>query len=393
MISSAAFLLSSQQAFSAGYSTSLYSTSGLGNSYAGSVTGVHDASDLFFNPAISANLKKGQFILSVSQLKMNIDADQTDGSKYSGADVHDAGVDAAIPALYLTAPISSDTTFGLAITSPFGLATEYNDNWSGRYNAIKSSISTININPSLSYKINDEFSIGAGFQAQYYKATLTKAGNLGGGDFTARLKGDDWGYGYNLGATYQPNDQLKFGLGYRSKIDHKLVGETDVPGLVSGFDSKTSTPESLTAGVAFKPTKFVELAYDMTWTAWSRLKHLSANAHQNPNLSTTEEFNWHDSFLHSVGANFTINDKWLLRTGVAYEKDAVTQANREPRVPSGDKVWTSFGFNYKIKEDLSFDAAYVHQFFKVARMNVDNDLQVKYKTRVDVFSLALKKEF
>jgi hypothetical protein len=105
---------------------------------------------------------------------------------------------------------------------------------------------TANINPSLSYKIADDLSIGAGFVAQFYQANLNQAVNFGAGDSKAELIGNDWGYGYNLGMNYKINDKLKIGAGYRSKIDYQLSGTTKIKdlNLYSKFIAKTATPES-----------------------------------------------------------------------------------------------------------------------------------------------------
>jgi long-chain fatty acid transport protein len=404
----ALLLLGQTNSLAAGYSTSLYSASGLGNSYAGSVNGMHDASDIFFNPAVTAGLKKSQFIISASYLMLNVDPDNSsasfaNGNKVTGTDSHDAGVDSVVPSFYLATPLTKNTTFNFAVTSPFGLATKYDDNWTGRYRAIESSITTININPSFAHKINDQFSVGFGFQAQYLETLLSEATYYPGStsDGFGKLTGSDWGYGYNFGANFKLNEQWKFGLGYRSKIDYKIAGSTEIVAynMYSGLDAKISTPESLTLGANFKATKKIELAYDLTWTRWSRLKSLTVNSYQNSALSSTTNFNWHDSLMHSVGANFTLNDKWLLRTGVAYEKDAVTDANREPRIPTADKIWLSFGFNYKIGNGFSLDSSYLHQIYRTAQINLTDSsdyvssLSARVSTRVDVISLAIKKEF
>ena len=394
------------QSFASGYSTDSTSASGLGNAYAGSVTGVHDVSDMFFNPSVTAGLDKNQFIAAMTYIKLDVDSNGatgkfSGGGSVSGGDSRNAGSNNFIPAFYLATPINDKTTFNLSVTSPFGLATKYDSTWAGRYQAVESSISTVNFNPSVSYKLSDKLSVGAGVVAQYYQATLTKAVYTCGNDATGKLSGSDWGYGYNLGASYKFNDQLKVGVGYRSKIDYNLSGTTKVAdlGMYSDFNAKTATPESLTAGVAYKLNQTVELAYDTTWTRWSRLKSLVVNAHQNSNLNDTTTFNWHDSFLHSVGANFTVNEKTLIRVGAAYEKDAVTDANRGPRVPGGDRVWTTFGFNQKLGNGWAVDGAYSHQFYRAANMNIANSsttvpsLTAKYKTKVDVFSIALKKDF
>ncbi len=402
----AILVATTSQSFAAGYSTDSTSASGLGNAYAGSVTGVHDVSDMFFNPSVTAGLDKNQFIAAMTYIKLNVDSNGAAGkfsfgSAAGGGDSRNAGSNNFIPAFYLATPINDKTTFNLAVTSPFGLSTKYDSTWAGRYQAVESSISTVNFNPSVSYKLSDKLSVGAGVVAQYYQATLTKSVFTGSNDATGKLSGSDWGYGYNLGSSYKFNDQLKVGVGYRSKIDYNLSGTTKVAdlGMYSDFNAKTATPESLTAGVAYKLNQKVELAYDTTWTRWSRLKSLVVNAHQNSNLNDTTTFNWHDSFLHSVGANFTINDKTLIRVGTAYEKDAVTDANRGPRVPGGDRVWTTLGFNQKLANGWAVDGAYSHQFYRAANMNISNSsttvpsLSAKYRTKVDVFSIALKKDF
>lgn len=396
----ALLIANSSSSFAAGYSTELTSTSGLGNSYAGSVTGIHDVSDMFFNSAILTDVENSQFIFSASYIDLNINtkgASNSNGTSRS-ANVSDAGVNGVVPALYAANRINEDAVFGLAITSPFGLGTRYNDSWQGSDRAIASSITTVNINPTLAYKINNQLSVGAGFQAQYYRSQLT---NRTASVYYSKVQGSDWGYGFNLGANYKVNDSLKFGIGYRSKIDHNIDGTVQAQGFgYSDMQSKTSTPESLTLGTAYKLNPDIELAYDVTWTRWSRLKSLSVNAYQNSALSTSSSYNWHDSFLNSVGANFNLNNKWLLRTGLAYEKEAMTDANRNPSVPMSNKVWTSLGFNYKFSDTFSVDAAYVHQFYRnaVSKLNATSNgsassLNVHYKTRVDVFSLALKKEF
>ena len=224
----------------------------------------------------------------MSYLDFRTDPDNASGSfsntfVASGKETSNAGSREYVPAFYVAAPINDQTVLGLSVTSPFGLSTKYNSDWIGRYRAVESRINTFNINPSVSYKIDDKLSVGAGLQAQYYQATLTKAVVNSGdpytasSDFIGKAKGSDWGYGYNLGATYKVNDDLKLGLGYRSKIDYKLTGRTQVVGYgwYSDFNAKTTTPESLTAGAAYKLNNTVDLSYDVTWTRWSRLKSLS----------------------------------------------------------------------------------------------------------------------
>ena len=393
-----------------GYSTSLYSTSGLGNAYSGSTTGSHDVSDIFFNPAVTAGKDKSEVIASFSYLRLAIDPDNISSTyatasgvtKRDGAESRNVGTQKLIPALYFSSPINDKLAFNLAITSPFGLETKYNKNWPGRFRALNSSISTMNFNPSLAYKITDDLSFGAGLVAQYYTANLTKevytSLTTSG---LATVDGSDWGYGYNLGLKYDISKDIKVGLGYRSKIDYKLKGNVDVnDNLASKFKAKTTTPESMSIGVAYNVNPDLQIVADSIWTRWSRLKNLDVVA-QNSELNSSTKFNWNDSFLHSVGANYALNKNNLLRTGLAYEKEAMNDRNREPIVPSSHKYWITAGLNHKLGDGLEIDLAYVHQIYKTAKINivdygskgVEGSVSGKYKTTVDVISLALKKQF
>ncbi len=396
--------VSGGQAFASGYATGLTSTSGLATSYAGSATGMHDASDMFFNPAILANTKDSEFIFSVSYKSFDVNPQgaTTASGSATGSEVRDAGVDTTLPALYVAKRINENAVFGLAVTSPFGIQNKYDPNWQGKERSVETSVTTLNINPSLAYKLTDKLSLGAGLEAQYITATFTGMTSIGGGNHAAnKMHGSDWGYGYTLGAKYQATDRLKFGLGYRSKIDHNLAGNIRIIGRSSSnVEAQLSTPESVTGGAAYKFNPTIELAYDVTWTRWSRINQMSMVAYQNSTINSALQkpraLVYKDSVMHAVGANFALNDKWLLRSGVAYEKETTIGT----RMPSANNIWASLGFNYKLSKTFSIDASYMHQFyqnsairFKDSSATSDNSLNLHYKIRSDVFSLALKKEF
>jgi long-chain fatty acid transport protein len=104
--------------------------------------------------------------------------------------------------------------------------------------------------------------------------------------------------------------------------------------------------------------------------------------------------------MNSIGANYALDKNNLLRTGLAYEKEAMNDRNREPRVPSADKYWIATGLNHKFGDGLEIDLAYVHQIYKTSKINMtdyglkgEGTVLGKFKTSVDVVSLALKKQF
>ena len=404
----------------AGFTVDSHSASGLANAFAGSSTGAHDIGDSFFNPAILSDVKTKNFIISSSYLDIKIDDDNASGqyansSSVAGERNDDAGENALIPAFFLAVPVSHKATFGINATIPFGLSTKYDQNWIGRYHAIESTIETANINTSLSYKLTQDLSVGAGLQAQYFKAVLTKmvdvashplvGGTPGTLDALGKAKGDDWGYGYNLGLKYKVNDELEVGIGYRSKIKHKLEGKTQIASSTLGypssdFNSSITTPETLMFGFKYGLTDKLLLVQDTSWTRWSRLKSLDINAIETTSLSESTELDWKDTWKYAIGLNYKVNNKWLLRSGLAYEEGAVDK-KRNPRLPTGDKIWTGVGFEYAMNDKTKIDFTYLHEFFKKTNTSIDNadpgvpisSLDSNSKTSLDLFSIALKMEF
>ncbi len=191
-----------------GYSSNLTSTSALANSYAGSSTGIHDASDMFFNPAILADINNSQFVASFSYLDLDVDIDnlKKNGNPANGSEISDAGEDAIIPALYYATNINDKIDLGLALTVPFGLATKYNYDWGAKDESLENKIEAYNINPNFSYKINNKLAIGFGGQVQYMKSAFLKHTSHGG----AKTYAQDWGYGYNFGLKYNIDNNIKF---------------------------------------------------------------------------------------------------------------------------------------------------------------------------------------
>jgi len=409
------FISITNNSFAAGFATNSESASGIANSYAGQATGVHDISDSYVNPAILSDIKSKQFVISATYIDFDIDDDNgsgkfSDNSSISSSRNDNGGTDAVVPALYFAAPINKELTAGIAITSPFGLATKYDPNWVGRYWAVDSEISTVNINPMISCKINNQLSFGGGLEAQYLKARITNMVDVGtalsqpagSADGIGKAKGDDWGYGFNLGLKYKINDKLQVGIGYRSKIQHKIAGQVQVDALnlSSSFTAPLSTPEVFNLGLAYNLTDKAQLLYDTSWTRWSRINALDVKA-QNSSLSSTTNLNWGDSFRHSLGFNYQANDKLQIKTGLAFEQGASGQ-QRNPRIPDSDKTLVSVGFGYRFNQNLTVDFAYMHEFLEKSQSNLAGDssgtipipsLQTEYKSKIDVVALAMKYDF
>ena len=250
------------QASASGFQLRDQSGSGQGNAYAGISAGGSDISSMFFNPATLTRFEGNRLQIGITEIMPS--------SKLSGGSASRTGIpgpisgaastgniasSATLPTFYSMWSASPDLKFGLSVNVPFGLTTTYDANWAGRYQAVKSHLETLDITPTVAYRMGKEWSIGGSFVARRAKAELSQALDLGyatagylGGlqtkdpngnpvtvnnpgivapgqeDGFVDVQGSGWAYGYKLGLLYEPSDTLHFGLGYQSAIKETVKG-------------------------------------------------------------------------------------------------------------------------------------------------------------------------
>ena len=396
VVAGSVVLVAGGQAHAAGYALKEQSATAQGNAFAGATAGADDVSYMFFNPAALGWVDKiavtatATLISPKSELK-NASGSTAFGTPISGATSEDdIGEDAVVPAFYAAAPLPAGFKVGVGVNVPFGLETSYSRDWVGRYHAVKSELQTVNINPALAWRPVEWLSAGVGFQAQYADGTLTNAidfGTIGAAngvpgaspgnqDGFARLRGDDWAYGWNAGAIVQPLAGTRIGVAYRSEIDHTLNGDVNFTGDddgianiirgVSGAFTDTdanlglTTPASLSFGVHQDLTERVAVMAEAQWTDWSVFDQLTIKF-DNPSQpdSVTEE-EWEDTWFFALGTTFKATDEITLRAGVAYDQSPVKDEYRTPRIPDGDRRWLSLGAGWQPAGWLDLDASFTY---------------------------------
>ena len=406
--------ISINQVQAAGFALINNNASGMGAAYSGASSIADDASTVFFNPAGMIRLSDEQMVVAAHMISpqaqfknqgSNAVLMPPAGSPLSGAN-DDGGQASLVANFFYTLPIDDKLTFGFGINTPFGLKTTYDKNWVGRYHAVNSELLTINMNPSIAYKLSNELAIGGGINAQYAEAKLSSAIDFGTlcfalapspaatcsalgttpqqADGLASVTGDDFSFGWNIGVLFQPTASTRIGATYRSQVKHTLKGQADftVPAAADAFigpsgafvdtgaSAKLTLPELVSVSVFHKTNNKIDLMADITWTGWNSFQELRIeydNASQ-PDSVTTE--NWENVFRYSVGMQYHLNNKWLLRSGLAFDKTPVPCTERRtPRAPGLDRTWLSLGFSYVLQEKLTFDFGYTHIFAKAAKVN------------------------
>ena len=403
--------------------------SGLGNAFAGAAAVAEDASTVWWNPAGMSRLPAGKHLLFAGHLivpstKFNNRASipaalQTTGTGNGG----DAGDPAFVPNVYFAMNLNPTWNFGVGVNVPFGLATEYDNDWIGRFQGITSEVKTLNINPSASYKFSDRASLGFGISYQRAEIDLVSAVNYsaaaGGalgpnleGRNTTSVDGDAWGF--NIGTLFDIGPATRVGIHYRSSLDYETDGTTsfsNVPAplaaspLVSNSNVKLDleTPASLSFSVAHKMSDRLELLADATWTEWSKIDRLPLIRTSGPASGATLDtltFNFDDVWRIAVGANYKWNGPWTLRAGVAFDQSPVPNADvRSVRLPDNDRYWLSLGASYQASRSGRFDVGYT--FIKVKDADINNDQRTAgrglvngtYEGTVNILSVQYQHSF
>lgn len=385
-------------AHGAGFALVEQNASGLGNAYAGQAVAATDASTIFFNPAGMTRLPDRQLVLAGHLIKPSAEFSGTNNFPIAGVNTGgeggDAGSLAFVPNAYLAFRLSPDVHVGVGVNAPFGLKTEYDGNWAGSTQAIKSELKTINLNPSIAWKATKWLSLGAGVSIQYIEATLSNATATAAG--VATLKGDDTGLGFNLGASWQLGEATRLGLAYRSEIEQHLEGDLVFGASASVIPARArvTLPDSASLGVFHRLNPNWELLVDVTWTGWSDFDELRIVRAVGVPLVTPE--NWEDSYRYSVGVNHRRNDRLTLRGGVAYDQTPVSDFYRTARIPDGSRTWIAFGAQYRLSPKTRLDVGYAHLFVDNARINKTEGpvtLTGEYDASVDILSAQLTLNF
>lgn len=386
----------SGSAAASGFQLQNQSGSGNGNAFAGAAATAEDAGTIMWNPAGMTYLPKGHNISAAGTiLSRKINYDDT-GSVVSGVpafayplgstDGGDAGGTSLIPAGYWTYSITDQWFVGVGISPTFGNKTEYDFNFVGRNAGFFAEITQINFNPSIAYKLSDKVSLGFGLNIAHNETHFKQGVELGpyavgvlsAGSQYLDIKGDDWSFGWNVGAMFQLSPSTRIGVTYRSQIEFDLEGEqkfnaTPVSTLLASQDVKASlkTPASASLAVSQKLNDRWEMLGDISWTDWSVVDVVQLKSTSGTNLSPLS-YNFKDTWRIGFGANYQYNEKVKVRFGIAHDKSPVkSEADRTMTLPDSDRTWLSIGAKYSLTPKSSLDIGYTHIFFnkeKTARI-------------------------
>lgn len=402
-------------AMAAGFGVDYEDARSLGTATAGSASG-KGASTVFYNPAGLGFLDHNEFIVG-GQLFLLHDHFQNGGStnlggsqRTPGTNGQDAIPPTFVPWMFATYRLSPEWTAGIGLYSPFGLRTDYGPFWVGRYQNEVTSLTAINLNPSVSYRPLPWLSLGAGVDVEYVSVRLTQAidfgaacaGALGpaicaGGfglvpgasDGQVDNRGSGIGYGYDLGVLAEVVPGTRVGISYRSGIDQHIsggkqsfvvsaqardflaAGGTPLALTRSAISTALRLPARLTFGLKQALTPRLDLLLDATMTLWNVFDHTSVTA-QDPatGASVVIPQNYRNAWRFAAGLEWSLKEKYQLRTGVAYDQTPIPKSAVQAALPDADRVYLSGGASVQLGTGWSADLGYSHVFY-VERVPID----------------------
>jgi len=423
--------------------------SGQGVAYAGAAAVGEDASTIFFNPAAMTRLSGKQIVVAGHIIKPDASFTNNGSTNFLGAGPgsellgpnSDTGDAAFVPNFYYSAELDNGIYVGVGVNVPYGLSTEYDEGWVGRYHALKSEISTININPSIAWKATDKISVGFGISIQYADLELTNnldsfaicarieslAGSPLGCDYTipsnaardshVKLDGDSTEFGWNAGILIDLDDKSRLGVAYRSAIKHEVSGNSTynldgtlntVAGIATAAFGGNILQNTTLEAIAELPDTF-SVSYvrdidakwtvlaDWTWTGWSSLDVITIiEAGGLPGTEKTLNLAYANTNRYAVGVHYKPNNQWIYRGGLAFDETPIRSPElTTARVPGNDRTWLTLGLGYKPSSTWSLDFAYSHLFISDTDINngpPENEgtsgatLIGSYESKVDILS-------
>ncbi|KPQ25411.1 MAG: long-chain fatty acid transport protein [Halomonas sp. HL-48] len=385
-VAAAAF---ASQAQAGGYQINEQSVSGQGYGHAGRSSNVEDATIVYGNPAGMSFLDRAQIsaggtYLNVNSEISNVQANRTldsglaQGGAPTGAQVPvgevpggnegDMVPGSLIPYAFYAHPVNEKLAFGFGVYAPFGSKTDYEDDFQGRYFGNYTEVTVASAQPTVSYRFNDQWSVGAGVtynqvEGELHRQVPSEQTYNPDADIDSRVDGDDDAWGYNLGVIYQPAPETTLGLTYRSKVDYELEGDfsaTDPMGNVVQSDSANldlTTPETVNFSLTQQMSDRLKLMFGASWVRWSQFEEISVTGSQG-NEITNEQQNYSNAWAFATGGEYQLTPTLALRAGVTLDNTPSNDNDRSVRIPSDDRRIFSLGAGWTPMPDLTLDLAY-----------------------------------
>jgi long-chain fatty acid transport protein len=356
--------LASQQAVAAGFQLNAQSATGLGRAFAGDAVIADNAAAMARNPATMALFDETALSLGFVSITSMIevkDATYTSALHPSGTDANfdDAGDTSIAPNLHLIVPVNDKFAWGINAYTNFGTKTEFGDSYiAGEYGG-STDVKSFNLGLAGSYRIDEQWSIGAGLDLIYgsgkFNRTSTTTG-AGAAVTTVDIDADGWALGFNLGTVYELDENNRFGFAYRFSPELEAKGDVTFGGVPRGEDTILMPLPDIAEFSGFHRIEDTSFAvhYSVQWIGWNVFDKLEGK-----DTGTINTYEWQNGMHYSIGGTYYLNQDWTLRAGYMYDTSAQDEKT-SISVPDSDRNWFSAGFTYHMSEKSNVDFGFTY---------------------------------
>lgn len=354
-------------------------TPDLGTASAGRAALGADASTAGGNPAAMTRLERTQSMVALQGLYVNARFD-TDSSSYGGGDGGNAGGVVPAGSMSYVYVVNEDLRLGISAGSFFGLGLDYGEEWAGRYYVTEGEMMSVGVNPGIGYRVNESFSVGAGFTVM--TATLDQKvgvnnsavpGQSGMDDGQVKIEDSDVAYGYNLGVLFEPTESTRIGVTYRSKVHLEFKDAVDLENIgpvlqgilnLSGLaGSKTDIDMTLPQTIMLSAYQQLNPKWavmgNIGWQEWSDFGKQDFAISGSTSTKTTKDLDYDNTLHFALGAQYQFDPAWLWSVGAAYDTSPVDGASaRTPDLPLDRQIRLGTGLQYDVNEDVTVGCAY-----------------------------------
>jgi long-chain fatty acid transport protein len=398
-------------AAAAGFALQNQNGAGNGYAYAGAGAVAQDASTIYFNPAGMTYLAPGHHVAGAGNLLIrSLRFEDTGSGRFLNYPLGDnggqAGGLAPVPSVYWSMSLGSAFRVGLGVSPTFGNATDWSKTFIGRFQGVESTITAINFNPSIAWKLHEDVSLGVGLNVVKFDADLRNIVPVTAllpvpVEVETKLKGDDVGFGYNVGLMFRLSPSTRVGLTYRSAVNLKVGGHLSAPNAVIPASVSVELPDTASLAISHMMNDRLRLLADLTWTGWSSLQAIVAKNRASGATLANERLGFDNTFRIGLGTQYQYTERLRLHAGFAWDQTPVPNStDRTVRLPDSDRFWLAVGLNQKLGQRTSIDVGYAHVFFTGADINrptfPNPALQVvrgSFNTDVHIISVQLNHHF
>lgn len=372
----AAAILASSAAQAGGFYLQEQSAKSVGRAFSGEVADQGPES-LWWNPAAIAGSRGGNAYLGATYIRPSGSVRDTGtvivrpGQAPAGVGGNGVSEDpintGVLPSGAVSYALNDQFAVGLALTSPFSFTTDYEDNSWARYTADKTSLRTIDIQPTIAWAPNDFLRLGVGLNIEHADATLSNAlPNLSAalGDGYQELEGAGWDLGWSAGMQVDLGGAV-VGFSYKSSIEHKLDGTIAISGLAGPLAAQNreqdaratfSTPWQLIGGIRAPVNDRLTLNLQASRVGWSEFDAIELGAPINQAIPE----NYRNTWNVAVGADYQASPELTLRAGVQYDETPTRDGERDARVPDSNRWNYAVGASYDLSDRYAIDGGFMY---------------------------------